>query len=1266
MRAPFVLLKFVAKSALNAVGFGVAGDFAMEVLPQMSRDIWGGWAKDRNEAERKADVQALVEAPSDEVKQQVKEVVRVVAGDKPADVQLQLETYLNQVPSVARQSLRRRDDPRGRTIPPGMSLQRPDDLLPFLPPRLPRFKPGDAPLRGVDWRLERLLGAGGFGEVWKAVNPHVGGVPPVALKFCLDPSARERLLHHEANILGQVMRQTGGQSGIVRLLRTYLSAEPPCLEYEFIDGNDLAGLLFSQLQKDPAGIPPSTATQIILKLARTVAFAHGLKPAIVHRDLKPANILCQRLEDGKVRFRITDFGIGGVAADTAIEQTRASQSGYLQATAVRGAYSPLYASPQQMRGELPDPRDDVYALGVIWYQLLTGDLTSGAPAGSGWRRALSARGVTSSTLDLMEQCFETDPGERLPDAAVLAKRIHELFQAKPADTSTAGTTSAPQREPEARQENGAKREAERGQEGIGQATQTEAGTRPAATHEGQPAEQVTPPRDSDTLTVAEHCKQGDAYFEQRRFREAVTAYSAALKLDADLPAAYEKRSRAYAALGKYPKALADAAELIRRFPSSPAGYIRQAELRLDMGDLDKATRDFGKAIQLDPRCVAGYVGRGRAHTAKQVFELALADFDAALRLDPACAEAYFQRADCRFEQDENDAALADYNEAIRLQPANAEFHLHLGWLYDSREEHDRAISCLTEALRLRPDSELVYRARGLAYAGKDNYEQAVADYTRAIELNRSFTEAYVGRGIAYGCLGRHGKAISDFSRAIKLDPKNAVAYLGRGEAHLYRGEYAEAISDFTKALKTDRDWTDALLLRGDTYTEAGEFAKAVADYTKAISQDPQSAAAYASRARVHGFQGEHDAALADASEALRLEPDNSLALVVKGEAHLGRGEWDTALADFTAGLGKAPDDPELLTNRGLAYFNRGDADLAIADLTRAIQLAPRFGAAYAARATVREWKGDLAGAEDDRKKAIKLDPSLDPAACGRPRKAKVAGVTEEPENSATGPDKSDTVPRRKRGRKSPVGRGVTLADIISAGLLVPPVKLFRKYKGHMLEATLLSDGSVEFQQQRYATCSAAAEAARATVSGRQMNTNGWTFWRYREADGKKRRLRDARQRAASTRKDKKPANDPAQVPNAEESCPEGGSDTRRETIRNKALELLSARPDGIRYAELVREIHRTFPDILLNTIHGNVWNLDKVFPADIYKPARGVFKAVKFREAEAVGEKDRPERRRLRDEMLGDSNRGLSVEEIAGLTGYAINTVRTYLSTGRR
>ena len=100
---------------------------------------------------------------------------------------------------------------------------------------------------------------------------------------------------------------------------------------------------------------------------------------------------------------------------------------------------------------------------------------------------------------------------------------------------------------------------------------------------------------------------------------------------------------------------------------------------------------------------------------------------------------------------------------------------------------------------------------------------------------------------------------------------------------------------------------------------------------------------------------------------------------------------------------------------------------------------------------------------------------------------------------------ASAAPGKRRRRKSGPSRktlGVSLRDVIQAGLLVPPLKLFRHYKGHDLEAELNPDGTVSFQGTSYKTCSHAADLARSTVTGRRMNTNGWTFWQYRDQNGK--------------------------------------------------------------------------------------------------------------------------------------------------------------------
>jgi hypothetical protein len=102
--------------------------------------------------------------------------------------------------------------------------------------------------------------------------------------------------------------------------------------------------------------------------------------------------------------------------------------------------------------------------------------------------------------------------------------------------------------------------------------------------------------------------------------------------------------------------------------------------------------------------------------------------------------------------------------------------------------------------------------------------------------------------------------------------------------------------------------------------------------------------------------------------------------------------------------------------------------------------------------------------------------------------------------------------RAKAAKKTKKHFGVKLSDVIRAGLLSPPLKLFRKYKGQVMEATLLPDGSVEMKGTRYESCSTAAEVARSFLTGRRMNTNGWDFWQYVDGKGKKTTLFEARER----------------------------------------------------------------------------------------------------------------------------------------------------------
>ena len=164
--------------------------------------------------------------------------------------------------------------------------------------------------------------------------------------------------------------------------------ETPWLMYEYVGGGSLTDLIL-RWQSLTEAERESLAVQSLLQLAAAVSTFHRLTPAIIHRDLKPANILLasggrQPPEARSIgaTLKITDFGIGGVAVDYLHTHPGSSSmmTGWLE-TSMRGSYTPLYASPQQSQGTRRTSRDDVHALGVIGFQMLTGNLAeSPSPA----------------------------------------------------------------------------------------------------------------------------------------------------------------------------------------------------------------------------------------------------------------------------------------------------------------------------------------------------------------------------------------------------------------------------------------------------------------------------------------------------------------------------------------------------------------------------------------------------------------------------------------------------------------------------------------------------------------------------------------------------------------------------------------------------------------------------------------------------------------------------------------------------------------------
>jgi eukaryotic-like serine/threonine-protein kinase len=269
--------------------------------------------------------------------------------------------------------------------------------------------PGD-PVPGLSsWLLERQLGVGGFGEVWLA--KHEWKPDRRAVKFFTHPDARYRLVTHEKKVLVRVMKYAGGHPNIVPLVECNLDGEIPWLMYEYVEGGTLADAVREwQHRSQPKKL--SKAAKALFAIASAIGHCHRLATPIVHRDLKPANVL----RDATGVLRVTDFGIGGAAVAHPDEsQTRElkTNSGRVP-TLLRAAGSFGYASPQQKNGEPPHPRDDVYALGVLAFQLFMGDLTLWP--GPDMADDLRALGLPKGAITLLRASVSHTASRRPADA----------------------------------------------------------------------------------------------------------------------------------------------------------------------------------------------------------------------------------------------------------------------------------------------------------------------------------------------------------------------------------------------------------------------------------------------------------------------------------------------------------------------------------------------------------------------------------------------------------------------------------------------------------------------------------------------------------------------------------------------------------------------------------------------------------------------------------------------------------------------------------
>ena len=256
------------------------------------------------------------------------------------------------------------------------------------------------------YRVERKLGQGGMGQVWLARDVRLDA-RPTALKFISpalwqSPSARQRFLG-EARVCLDLTH-----TGIVRVHHLGEWAGLDYLAMEYLDGRTLHQWR-AELSAKGARPEWAAVSDILGQVLDAVGYAH--EAGVIHRDLKPANIMLARGAAGRLRVVVLDFGLARTLAGEGLTRTHAALG------------TPYYMAPEQMDGIRGiDRRCDIFALGVIAYEMLAGKVPLGRVAPPSTLVPGLPRGID----EFIFKCLEFDPAARFASARAMAAELKKL------------------------------------------------------------------------------------------------------------------------------------------------------------------------------------------------------------------------------------------------------------------------------------------------------------------------------------------------------------------------------------------------------------------------------------------------------------------------------------------------------------------------------------------------------------------------------------------------------------------------------------------------------------------------------------------------------------------------------------------------------------------------------------------------------------------------------------------------------------------------
>jgi eukaryotic-like serine/threonine-protein kinase len=640
----------------------------------------------------------------------------------------------------------------------------------------------------LHYRIVARIGAGGMGVVWQAVDTRLDR--EVALK-CLPAEAMTVASRRERFVREAKAASALNHPNIVTIYEINSGAGVDFIAMELVRGRSLAELLGARER-----LPPDEVIQYALQIAEGVGKAH--RAGIVHRDIKPGNIMVT--DDGLIK--ILDFGIAKLSEppEACSDSTEAQTLTTPLTVAGTTIGTAGYMSPEQAMGDHVNARSDVFSIGVVLYELLSGIRPfPGASHAEIMRAVLSsepvslhsrAANVPERLAQIVQQCLEKVPEARFSTAVELGRALRLL------DPGVSGSV-APAR-----------------------ATATMQQVAAIRASKGRKAVWIAPAA-AVLIAVAALIPA---------IRKPVIAYLRPLPA----PAASVQDSL----VGSPSELTQRARELLRRWDKT--GYIDRA-IRLS----EAALKQDSKFAPAYATMAQAYLRKGLGSSDKHWLNLARDSARQAVDANPDLSTAHEILGEVLLQSGETDPAQAEVERALQLDPRNSAAYISLADLI-AKSNPSRASELFRKAIELAPDDWNALSRYGLLQYRTARYQEAATTWEQAIRVAPGNVIMLKNLAAAYHMLNDEEKSASALQQALNIEPSAAI-WNNLGTVRFFQGRYADSVPAFEKATQMDSgnylNWGNL----GDGYRwAAGQRDKAPAAYREAIrllrvvvDRDPQ-------------------------------------------------------------------------------------------------------------------------------------------------------------------------------------------------------------------------------------------------------------------------------------------------------------------------------------------------------------------------------------------------------------------------------------------